>query len=114
MFRRKPAPDLIRAGHRFADKNMRHARTCAPMSSGGHILLLWSAVFLGGVVSGFSGFAFAAIAGAILIHVYPPMAAIPLLMACGFINQIISAVYLRASIDWRGSLPFAIGGGLGL
>lgn len=84
------------------------------MSSGDHILLLWTAVFLGGVVSGFSGFAFAAIAGAILIHVYPPMAAIPLLMACGFINQIIAALYLRASIDWRGSLPFAIGGGVGL
>jgi hypothetical protein len=26
MFRRKPAPDLIRGGHRFADKNMRHPR----------------------------------------------------------------------------------------
>ena len=40
------------------------------------ILLLWTAVFLGGLVSGFSGFAFAAIAGAILAHVYPPMTAI--------------------------------------
>jgi hypothetical protein len=26
MFRRKPAPDLIRGGHRFADKNMRQSR----------------------------------------------------------------------------------------
>ncbi len=25
MFRRKPAPDLIRGGYRFADKNMRHS-----------------------------------------------------------------------------------------
>jgi hypothetical protein len=25
MFRRKPVPDLIRDGHRFADKNMRQA-----------------------------------------------------------------------------------------
>jgi hypothetical protein len=25
MFRRKPAPDLIRGGRRFADKNMRHS-----------------------------------------------------------------------------------------
>jgi len=24
MSRRKPAPDLIRGGHRFADKDMRH------------------------------------------------------------------------------------------
>jgi len=77
-------------------------------------LLLWSAVFLGGVVSGFSGFAFAAIAGAILVHVYPPIVAIPLLMICGLINQIIGAVYLRAAIDWRSSLPLVIGGGIGL
>src|SRR6202011_6207297 len=26
MFRRKPAPDLIRGGYRFADKNMRQSR----------------------------------------------------------------------------------------
>ena len=77
-------------------------------------LLLLTAVFLGGVVSGFSGFAFAAIAGAILIHVYPPMVAIPLLMVCGLINQLIGAVYLRGAISWRGSLPFVIGGGIGL
>jgi uncharacterized membrane protein YfcA len=77
-------------------------------------LLLWSAVFLGGLVSGFSGFAFAAIAGAILVHVYPPIVAIPLLMICGLINQIIGAVYLRAAIDWRSSLPLVIGGGIGL
>jgi len=25
MFRRKPAPDLIRGGYRFADKNMRQS-----------------------------------------------------------------------------------------
>ncbi|MBV8839193.1 MAG: sulfite exporter TauE/SafE family protein [Alphaproteobacteria bacterium] len=78
------------------------------------MLLLWTAVFFGGLVSGFSGFAFAAIAGAILIHVYPPMAAIPLLMVCGLINQAISAVYLRGEMDWRSSMPLVIGGGVGL
>jgi uncharacterized protein len=77
-------------------------------------LLLWSAVFLGGLVSGFSGFAFAAIAGAILIHVYPPIVVIPILMICGLINQVISALYLRGAIDWRSSLPLVIGGGGGL
>jgi uncharacterized membrane protein YfcA len=79
-----------------------------------HALLLCTAVFFGGLVSGFSGFAFAAIAGAILIHVYPPMVAIPLLMACGLINQAIGALYLRAEINWRSSIPFVIGGGIGL
>jgi len=77
-------------------------------------LILCAAVFLGGLVSGFSGFAFAAIAGAILIHVYPPLVAIPLLMICGLINQLIGALYLRSAIHWRSSIPFVIGGGLGL
>jgi len=26
MFRRKPVPDVIRGGYRFADKNMRRAK----------------------------------------------------------------------------------------
>ena len=36
--------------------------------------MLSTAVFLGGVVSGFSGFAFSAAAGAILLHVFAPIA----------------------------------------
>src|ERR1700732_2130271 len=31
MFRRKPAPDLIRGGYRFADKNMRRSRISRAM-----------------------------------------------------------------------------------
>lgn len=81
---------------------------------GQDVLILCAAVFLGGLVSGFSGFAFAAIAGAILIHVYPPLVAIPLLMICGLINQLIGAIYLRSAIHWRSSIPFVIGGLVGL
>ena len=33
MFRRKPAPDLIRGGHRFADKNMRKLKNLVPFGS---------------------------------------------------------------------------------
>src|SRR5581483_1600193 len=84
------------------------------MNEAHQMLLLWTAVFFGGLVSGFSGFAFAAIAGAILIHVYPPIVVMPLLMVCGLINQAISAVYLRGAIDWRSSMPLVVGGGLGL
>jgi len=84
------------------------------MTPAHQMLLLWTAVFFGGLVSGFSGFAFAAIAGAILIHVYPPIVAIPLLMICGLINQTISAVYLRGAINWRSSMPLVVGGGAGL
>ena len=37
------------------------------------------AVFLGGIVSGFAGFAFSAVAGVILLHLLAPMLAIPLM-----------------------------------
>ena len=84
------------------------------MMIGQDVFILCAAVFLGGLVSGFSGFAFAAIAGAILIHMYPPLVAIPLLMVCGLINQTIGALYLRSEIHWRGSLPLVIGGLVGL
>src|SRR5262249_31005240 len=41
MFRRKPGPDLIRAGYRFADKNMRHStntRACSDSNGTEHAL----------------------------------------------------------------------------
>src|SRR5262249_10255277 len=43
MFRRKPGPDLIRAGYRFADKNMRHStntRACSDSNGTEHALVL--------------------------------------------------------------------------
>src|SRR5262249_32823065 len=33
---------------------------------------------------------------------------------CGLINQLIGALYLRSAIHWRSSIPFVVGGGLGL
>src|ERR687888_2711702 len=73
-----------------------------------------TAVFLGAVVSGFAGFAFSAVAGAILLHVLPPIEAIPLMMACSVLVQAYSLYALRRSIRWRGSLVFIVGGALGV
>ena len=42
-------------------------------------LLLALGVFAGAVVSGFCGFAFSAVAGAILLHALPPSEAVPLM-----------------------------------
>lgn len=49
--------------------------------------LLSIAVFCGAFVSGLAGFAFSAVAGAILLHVLPPLEAIPLMMACSITVQ---------------------------
>jgi uncharacterized protein len=72
------------------------------------------AIFAGAVVSGFTGFAFSAVAGAILLHVLPPGEAVPLMMICSVIVQSISLVSLRRHIDWRGSATLIVCGLFGL
>jgi uncharacterized protein len=71
-------------------------------------------VFAGALVSGFTGFAFSAVAGAVLLHVLPPSEAVPLMMVCSVLVQSISLVSLRRQIQWRASVVFIAGGLLGL
>jgi uncharacterized protein len=77
-------------------------------------LILSAGVFAGAVVSGLVGFAFSAVAGAILLHILPPTEAVPLMMACSLVPQIASLVALRRSMKWRGSLTLIAGGALGM
>jgi uncharacterized membrane protein YfcA len=74
------------------------------------LAMLSTAVFLGGLVSGFSGFAFSAAAGAILLHVFEPIAAIPLMMFCSIASQSMSLVKVYRLIRWRELAPLLIGG----
>jgi uncharacterized membrane protein YfcA len=62
-------------------------------------LLLSAAVFLGGFVSGFAGFAFSAVAGGILLHTLLPMEAVPLMMACSVGVQATNLWALRREIE---------------
>ena len=71
-------------------------------------------IFAGAVVSGFSGFAFSAVAGAVLLHVLPPREAVPLMMVCSVLVQSMSLLSLRRLIEWRGSLRLILGGLAGL
>ena len=77
-------------------------------------LLGRGAVFAGALVSGLSGFAFSAVAGAILLHVFPPTEAVPLMMACSIIVQAANLFVLRKSMQWKTSLVFIAGGLLGI
>ena len=77
-------------------------------------LLMAFAIFAGAVVSGFTGFAFSAVAGAILLHLLPPSEAVPLMMICSVIVQSISLISLRRHVDWRGSATLIAGGLFGL
>src|ERR1700730_15256715 len=77
-------------------------------------LAVWVAVFLGGIVSGFAGFAFSAVAGAILLHFLAPMLAVPLMMSCTIVSQLTTLAALRRFIDWREAVPMIVGGAAGL
>jgi uncharacterized protein len=77
-------------------------------------LLLSGAVFLGAFVSGFAGFAFSAVAGAILLHSLSPLEAVPLMMACSVVVQAANLWALRRDIQWKQSLVLVLGGLLGV
>ena len=76
--------------------------------------LLSAAAFSGALVSGLAGFAFSAVAGAILLHAFPPLEAVPLMMACSVGVQATNLWALRKNIQWEGSLFLIIGGLLGI
>jgi hypothetical protein len=77
-------------------------------------VIVSAGIFAGALVSGLMGFAFSAVAGAILLHVMPPTEAVPLMMACSIITQSISLIALRRSVQWRGSAALIAGGAVGL
>jgi uncharacterized membrane protein YfcA len=74
------------------------------------VLLINLAIFAGAVVSGLAGFAFSAVAGAILLHILPPTEAVPLMMVCSIGTQTACLVTMRASLDWKGSTYLVMGG----
>lgn len=71
-------------------------------------------VFLGAVVSAFSGFAFSAVAGAVLLHAYDPLTAIPVMMACSIVSQAVTLAALRKSISFGSALHLLSGGAAGV
>ena len=83
----------------------------SPVAAGAIVIVL----FLAGVVSGLSGFAFSAVAACIL-WLLPPLQAVPLIMLLSTCNQMLSIGKLRREIvliggDGReGALPYIIGG----
>jgi len=77
-------------------------------------LVVTVGIFAGALISGLMGFAFSAVAGAILLHVLPPTEAVPLMMACSVVTQFSSLVALRGSMKWAGSGLLIAGGVLGI
>lgn len=78
------------------------------------VLLLSAAAFAGALVAGLAGFAFSAVAGAILLHVLPPAEAVPLMMASSIAVQAGNLWALRKTIQWKDSVVLMCGGAVGI
>ena len=78
-----------------------------------HLLVVMS-VFLGAVVAGLAGFAFSAIAAALLTHWVAPIVFVPLLIACSITTQLFSIAKLWRKMEWRRCAPFIVGGFAGI
>lgn len=71
-------------------------------------------IFFGSIVAGLAGFAFSAIAGAMLFHWLDPIQVVPLLLTCSIATQLFSIMKLWNNMKWRQCVPFLIGGFVGI
>ena len=78
------------------------------------LIMTLIAVFIGALSAGLAGFAFSAIAGAMLFHWLAPVEAVPLLLACSVTTQLFSIAKLWHIMQWRPCVPYFIGGALGI
>src|SRR5262249_14152285 len=79
-----------------------------------HVVLIFVAAFAGALVSGMVGFAFSAVAGAILLHLMPPTEAVPLMMLCSILVQMTSMIAVIDGVQWKQTLVYVTGGLLGV
>jgi hypothetical protein len=73
-----------------------------------------AAIFAGSLVSGIAGFAFSAVAGALLLHFVPPTTVVSLLLACSITTQLFSITTLWRTMQWQHCAPFLVGGIAGI
>jgi len=74
-----------------------------------------AAIALASLVSSIAGFAFSAIAGAMLFHLMKdPVQVVQLMMTCSIANQAAMTWNVRQEIDWRALAAYLVGGMPGL
>jgi uncharacterized membrane protein YfcA len=95
----------------FASYTARNGLHGAPDATTAGIFV---AIFAGSLVAGLAGFAFSAVAGALLLHWVSPAVVVPLLVACSITTQLISITKLWRTMAWRQCAPFLLGGLVGI
>lgn len=78
------------------------------------LLATFLSIFVGSLAAGLAGFAFSAIAGAMLFHWLAPIEAVPLLLACSITTQLFSISKLWHTMQWRRCFPYLAGGLAGI
>jgi uncharacterized membrane protein YfcA len=74
-------------------------------------LLTLAVVFSAALLSSVVGFAFSALAGSGLMHLYDrPSQAVEIMVLCSIAIQLYCVIAIRRSIEWRRLLPFLLGG----
>ena len=79
-----------------------------------NLVLFLAAAFLGGLVSGVSGFAMGLVVSGVWLHIVAPEQNALLIVLCGLVTQGSGIWRVRRAIDWRRVAPFIIGGALGV
>jgi uncharacterized membrane protein YfcA len=85
----------------------------APDHGRGAVVMV--AIFVASLVSGIAGFAFSAIAGAMLFHLMDdPVRIVAIMITCSIANQTVMTWMARHDIDWAGLWRYCAAGILGL
>lgn len=69
------------------------------------------AILFAGIIASVAGFAFSAIAGALLVHLYPePVEMVRILLVCSITIQAYCTLMVANSVRWRELAPYLAGG----
>jgi uncharacterized protein len=72
------------------------------------------AAFLGGLISGLSGFAMGLVVSGVWLHIIAPDQNAMLIVLCGLVTQGSGIWRVRQSLNWRRAAPFIIGCAIGV
>src|SRR6267143_5521178 len=72
------------------------------------------AAFIGGLASGFAGFAMGFVVSGIWLQIITPIQTTTLIVGYGLFTQGYGVWKLRHALDWRKVTPFIIGGAIGV
>lgn len=81
---------------------------------GSHLLLFVLATFLGGFVSGFSGFAMGLVVSGIWLHLITPVQTAALIAGYGVLTQGYGIAKLRHALNWPNIWPMTLGTAIGI